>query len=66
MCDHCESGHDVHKCLYCDYFEAQYARIEKTMKDMIVKMIETMKERIAQYSHCFSQSMEDKNLHEPD
>jgi len=46
------------------YVDATCASVEKTINDMIDKMIENMKKRIAKYSHCFNWSRE--NYNEPD
>jgi len=58
--------HDVHSCPYRDYADAICASLRKTIHGLIDKMIETMKERIDEYSPYFNQSREDYNLHKDD
>ena len=66
LCDYFESSnHDVHNCSYRDYADATCANLGKTIYELIGKMIETMKEKIAKYSHHVNQSGGDNNLHQP-
>jgi len=63
LCDYCESsGHDVHTCSYHDYIDGTCASVEKRINEMTNQMVETIKQRIAECSHCFSHSMEDIHL----
>lgn len=58
-CDYCESSaHDACSCLYRDYFDAQCASVEQRLNALTHKVLETMKKRITEHSHCFNQSME--------
>jgi len=67
LCDYCKSSnHDACNYPYRAYVDAKCASVEKTIKDMTDKMVETTKERIAEYSRSFTQSREDTNLQEPD
>jgi len=59
------SNHGACNCPYCDYVHTTCASVGKTINDMTDKMIESIKKRIAEYSHC-SCSREDINLQEPD
>ena len=57
LCDYCESSdHDVHTCPYCAYVDVTCASVEKKINELIDKMAENMKVRIAEYSQCFNQS----------
>jgi len=60
------SDHDVRNCTYTENVDATCVRLVKTRNELIDKMIETMKEQIVKYSHCFNQSKEDINLHDLD
>ena len=67
LCDYCESlTHDACNCPYRGYIDATCASFEKKFNELIDKMVETTKERIAEYSRSFTQSREDTNLQEPD
>ena len=67
LCDYCNSSdHNVHNCRYHDYVNATCMSLGKTIDKLTDEIIETMKEKIIEYSHCFNQSMEDSNLLEPD
>ena len=67
LCDYCKSSdHNVHNCPYYDYVDARCVSLEKTINKLTDTMIEAMKEKIVEYSHCFNQSMEDSNLRELD
>ena len=64
-CNYCESSkHDVHNCPCRICVDATCASLGKIIHELTNKMIETTKEKIARYSQCFNQSMEDYNLHE--
>jgi len=64
--DYCKSSdHDACNYAYRDYIDATCASDKKAINGMTNQMVETMKQRIAEYSHCFSHSGEDTNLHEP-
>jgi len=66
LCDYCEpSNHDVHNCSYTNYVNATSASLEELINELTYKMIDSMKERIGEYSHCFNQSRNDTNLHKP-
>ena len=57
-CDYCESSaHDACTCPYRD-FDAQCASMEKRLDDLTDKMLEIIKVRITEYSHCFSPTRE--------
>ena len=63
-CNYYESSdYDVHNCIFRDYVDATCASLGKTTHELTNKMVETVKERIAKYSHCFNQSREDYNLY---
>jgi len=65
LCDYCESSdHDVRNYPYHDYVNATCVSIEKTIHGLTQKMVETMKERITEYSHYFNHSRD--NYNEPD
>jgi len=67
LCDYCQSfDHNAHDCPYHDYVDATCVSLEKTINKLIDKIMETMKEKIVEFSHCFNQNMEDSNLHKPD
>jgi len=67
LCDYCEfSDHDGCNCSYRAYVDAECISVEKMIKDMTDKKVETMKERVAEYSRCFTQTREDTNLQDPD
>jgi len=60
--DYCESfDHDIHNCPYTDYVDAKCLSLKKIINKVTDKMIETMKEKIAKYSHRFDQSKEHSN-----
>ena len=62
FCDYCESSnHDAYNCPYRAYVDAICASVEKKINELINKMVETMKERIAEYSHGFNRSRENYN-----
>ena len=49
LCDYCESSyHDTCTCPCWNYIDATCASVEKKINDMTDRMIETMKERIAE------------------
>ena len=55
LCDYYEfSYHYAHICPYHDYFETQCVRLEKRMKDMADKMVETRRAKITEYYHYFN------------
>ena len=67
LCDYCESSnYDVDTCPFRAYIDANCVSIENKINDMTNRLVETMKKRIAKYSHCFSHSREDINLQKPD
>ena len=64
-CHYYESfDHDACNCPYRAYVDAKCASVEKTINEFTDKMVEIMKERIAEYSQSFTQSRE--NCCEPD
>jgi len=57
LCAYCESScHDAYSCPYCNYVDATCASVEQRINALTNKVLETMKKRIPEYSHCFSQS----------
>jgi len=51
FCDYCEfSYHDAYTCPYRDYIDATNASVEKTINEMTDKILETIKQRITEYS----------------
>jgi len=63
LCEYCESSdHDVHNFAYRDV-DATCVRVEESINEMPDKMIETMKERIVEFSHCVNRSREDYNVY---
>ena len=59
LCDYYESpDHDAYTCTYRDYINAICASFEKKINDMTEQMMETMKVRIAEYSHCLDKNRE--------
>ena len=65
LSEYCDSSnHDTCNCPHHGCIDATCASIEKTINELIDKMIENMKVRIAEYSQCFNQSRE--NCNEPD
>ena len=63
--DYCESSdHATRNCPYCAYVDATCACIENTVNDMTDRIIETMKERITKYSHCFNRGRENCSEHD--
>jgi len=46
--------------------DATCAGIEKRINEITNQMVESMKQRIAEYSQCFSHSRDETNLHESD
>jgi len=67
LCDYCESSdHDVHTCPYRAYVDATSASAKKMINELTDKMVETVKEKIAEYSYYFSHNREDTNLYRPD
>jgi len=65
LCDYCGSSyHDACNCRYHDYVDATCASVEKKINEITNQMVETMKQRIAEYFNCFNHSREDINLHE--
>ena len=66
LCDYCESSdQDSCNCPYRAYVDIECVSVEKMIKNMTDRMVETMKERVAEYSQCFTQSRVDTNLQEP-
>ena len=60
LCDYCEcSDHNAYNGLYRDYVNAACASLGKIINEMAIKMLEAMKERIAEYSHYFNQNRDD-------
>jgi len=60
FCDYCKSSnHASCNCPYHAYVDATCASVEKKINELTDKMVENMKQRIAEYSHCFSQSRAD-------
>jgi len=59
LCDYCESSdHDAYSYPCCDYVDAKYASMEKRLNELTDKLIEIMKDRIIEYSHCSNRSRE--------
>ena len=59
LCDYCESpDHNAYICPYREYVDVTCASFEKKINDMTEQMMETMKVRIAEYSHCFDKNRE--------
>ena len=51
FCDYCESfAHNAYNCRYHAYVDAKCVSVEKTIKDMTDKMVDKMKDRVAEYS----------------
>jgi len=62
LCNYCESSNcDVYNCPYLDYVDATSTKLEGTIKAMTDKIVEIMKERIAEYSHYFNPCRMDYN-----
>ena len=52
-CEYCDSSdHDTCNCPYRAYLDAKCASVEKKINKLADKMIENMKVRIAECSHC--------------
>jgi len=65
FCGCCESSNrDACTCPYQDYVDATCASAKKKINELIDKTVETMKERVAEYSHCFNQSWENCREHD--
>jgi len=53
LCDYCESSdRDGCNYTYHAYVDAKCVSVEKTIKDMTDKMVDKMKDRVAEYSRC--------------
>jgi len=62
LCYYCEFFyHDACNYPFHDYVDATCARLGKMINELTDKMIETMKERIAEYSYCFNHNRKNYN-----